>query len=234
MVDVQHSSMAGTDLHQPGYVQSSDPGAVGANIMWIDTSGGTGNWVTKVRNAADTGWEIAGAGSDGVSGYSGFSGFSGAAGSGGGGSSNYSTTITNVDLSAGVATITHNLGDSAPIVVIYDNNFKMLVPDEITVIDSNTIQIDLTSYAPISGTWYLTVGGGNSTYLVGITNAELTAGVATINHLLGSPSPVVVVYNNNSKIVLPDNVTSVSPDIVSVDLSSFGSITGIWNIRISV
>lgn len=41
----------------PAYQQSSDPGAVGAGATWTDTSGGTGNWVTKKRNAANDGWE---------------------------------------------------------------------------------------------------------------------------------------------------------------------------------
>jgi hypothetical protein len=40
-----------------GYVQSTDPGAVGAGMLWIDTSDGTGLWKLRVRNAADTGWE---------------------------------------------------------------------------------------------------------------------------------------------------------------------------------
>ncbi len=43
--------------HPPGYVQSGDPGAVGAYKVWVDTSGGTGAWAIKVRNAADSGWE---------------------------------------------------------------------------------------------------------------------------------------------------------------------------------
>lgn len=50
--------------HPTGYVQSGDPGAVGANRPWIDTSLGAGRWVYKVRNAADTAWEITSAGAD--------------------------------------------------------------------------------------------------------------------------------------------------------------------------
>jgi len=57
-----HSTLVDTELHVPGYVQSADPGAVGAGIGWIDTSGGTGSWVWKIRNAADDGWETAGGG----------------------------------------------------------------------------------------------------------------------------------------------------------------------------
>jgi len=53
----EHPDLVGTALHVPGYVQSADPGAVGAGKYWVDTTGGTGAWVLKVRNAANTGWE---------------------------------------------------------------------------------------------------------------------------------------------------------------------------------
>ena len=52
--------------HPPGYVQATDPGAVGAYKVWIDTSGGAGTWVYKVRNAANDDWEtISGGGGGG-------------------------------------------------------------------------------------------------------------------------------------------------------------------------
>jgi len=38
------------------FVQATDPGAVGPTF-WIDTSGGSGNYVLYVRNASNTGWE---------------------------------------------------------------------------------------------------------------------------------------------------------------------------------
>lgn len=64
---VAHADLDTTNHHKPGYVQSGDPGAIGAGKLWIDTSGGSGAWVTKIRNDANTGWEIVGAssGSDG-------------------------------------------------------------------------------------------------------------------------------------------------------------------------
>ncbi len=52
-----HKNITGTDLHIPGYVQTTDPGAIGASKVWIDTSGGTAAWLVKIRNVADTGWE---------------------------------------------------------------------------------------------------------------------------------------------------------------------------------
>jgi hypothetical protein len=53
-----HCNLFGVDLHVPGYNQSTDPGAVGAGMLWIDTSGGPGNWALKIRNDSDDGWEL--------------------------------------------------------------------------------------------------------------------------------------------------------------------------------
>jgi hypothetical protein len=52
-----HKDLSGDELHVPGYIQSSDPGAVGSGKMWIDTSAGTGLWVIKIRNNSNTAWE---------------------------------------------------------------------------------------------------------------------------------------------------------------------------------
>jgi len=57
-----HPEIVDENLHAPGYVSASDPGAVGAGFMWIDTSGGADLWIANVRNAADDGWEEVGRG----------------------------------------------------------------------------------------------------------------------------------------------------------------------------
>ena len=38
-------------------VQATDPGAVGAAKLWVDTSGGAGKWILKVRDAGNVSWE---------------------------------------------------------------------------------------------------------------------------------------------------------------------------------
>ena len=57
-------------------------------------------------------------------------------------------TFTNASLSSGKLTITHNKALAAPyqlIIFIYDNNYKMIIPDEITGA-TNSVEIDLTSF----------------------------------------------------------------------------------------
>lgn len=69
MATIEHKNITGDDaVHPSAYVASSDPGAVGAGKHWIDTTGGTGAWVHKVRDAANTGWETISGGGGGGSG----------------------------------------------------------------------------------------------------------------------------------------------------------------------
>ena len=47
-----HRDATGSELHVPGYIQDSDPGAVGAGMLWFDASTG----VLSIRNNANDGW----------------------------------------------------------------------------------------------------------------------------------------------------------------------------------
>ncbi len=56
MADIQHTDITGSDaIHPCDYYQSADPGAVGANKKWLDTT--TSPPVQKRRNAANSGWD---------------------------------------------------------------------------------------------------------------------------------------------------------------------------------
>ena len=64
-------------------------------------------------------------------------------------------TFTNASLTAGVLTITHNKGLSAPYTLmlkIFDNNSKEVYADVVTGL-TNTITVDFTSYGTLTGTW---------------------------------------------------------------------------------
>ena len=51
-----HRTLSGASLHIPGYIQSSDPGAVGAGILWAETDEAGGTAKLWVRNQSDDGW----------------------------------------------------------------------------------------------------------------------------------------------------------------------------------
>jgi len=57
---VVHKSLTGDEaIHEIMYVASSDPGAVGANKFWLDTTGGAtlqAGAILKQRNGANSGW----------------------------------------------------------------------------------------------------------------------------------------------------------------------------------
>lgn len=62
MANIQHKALVTADLHVPGFVQAADPALTPGNnvrsgIYWIDSSGPTGTWTLKVRNAGNTAWE---------------------------------------------------------------------------------------------------------------------------------------------------------------------------------
>jgi len=91
------------------------------------------------------------AGATGATGPTGPTGAMGPTGSPG----PYSGTFVNGDLAAGVLTITHNLGLSAPYAVnvaVFDNTAKQIIPDEVTGA-ANTVAVMLTSYGALTGTW---------------------------------------------------------------------------------
>jgi hypothetical protein len=67
--------------------------------------------------------------------------------------SSYYLSFVNATLAAGILTITHNLGHKYCAVTIADNSDKVIVPDEVTYTDANTVTVDLTSYGTITGTW---------------------------------------------------------------------------------
>jgi hypothetical protein len=76
---------------------------------------------------------------------------------GGGGASGYTTSFTPSDLVSGILTVTHNLATKYVVIQVYDNNDKMIVPDEVTLLSATQLTVDLTSYGTIAGTWNLRV-----------------------------------------------------------------------------
>lgn len=69
----------------------------------------------------------------------------------------YRLAFANGDLNANKLIVTHNLGQKYCLVQIYDNNDKKIEPDEITLLTTNTLEIDLSSFTSLSGTWNLVV-----------------------------------------------------------------------------
>lgn len=57
MTTIQHSAITGSDaIHPSNFYASADPGAVGPNKDWLDTT--TSPPIQKRRNAGDSGWDV--------------------------------------------------------------------------------------------------------------------------------------------------------------------------------
>ena len=64
----------------------------------------------------------------------------------GGAATGYSRTFSSTDLTSGVLTVTHSLGIKLVMIQIYDNNYKMILPDDVTLINTNSLSVNVSSY----------------------------------------------------------------------------------------
>jgi len=78
----------------------------------------------------------------------------------------------------------------------------------------------------------LTVGGDARTYRKSFTNSDLTSGVLSVTHNLGQKYVQCQVFDNNDKLITPDDITLVDTSSLNIDLTSFGTLTGTWNVII--
>ena len=65
------------------------------------------------------------------------------------------------NLDAGCLTVVHGLGINYQLVMVYDNDNKIIEPDEIEWYNVNTVKIYLTSYGTITGIWHVVLLGGD-------------------------------------------------------------------------
>lgn len=152
----------------------------------------------------------------------------------------YSDSFVNGDLVSGVLTVAHNLNyQHALSVIVESNSGTMIIPDNVTYTSVNALAVDLATFGTIGGTWYvrvLPVGGvvaGGSAYTSSFTNANLVSGDLTVSHNLNAQHAlVVVVEDNTTQLVEPDNITYSGLNSLVVSLSSYGAITGTWQIRV--
>lgn len=88
---------------------------------------------------------------------------------------------------------------------------------------------DGSTYGRKNGAWAV-AGGGSSGYTTDFDNSDLASGILTVTHNLGTKYHIVAVYNNSDVQVIPDNVTLSSTSALTVDLTTFGTLTGNWNV----
>jgi hypothetical protein len=92
--------------------------------------------------------------------------------------------------------------------------------------DSNTGNNPATA----SAYWELTVAAGKTPLFISGTfvDGDLTDGVLTISHTQGDVRLPGIITNSSGAVIIPDSITYASNQI-TVDLSSFGTLSGTWN-----
>ncbi len=74
-------------------------------------------------------------------------------------SKTFRSAFTSANLTAGILTVTHNLGQQFASVQIWDNTNKRIEADDYTATNATTMAVDLSSYGAIAGTWNAVVVG---------------------------------------------------------------------------
>ena len=99
------------------------------------------------------------------------------------------------DLVGGVLTVNHNLNQTVVVVAVYGGDDKQVIPDEVELVDTDSLKIDLSSYGTLGTTYRLIVlsgrnnGGGSGSsgtsrfyegYAVSDETTPLTTGTAKL------------------------------------------------------
>jgi hypothetical protein len=133
------------------------------------------------------------------------------------GSSRYLHTQTNSSLTW---SITHNLGYDYPNVTVYDGaTNKVMLPSDVTSINSNTTQI--TFATPEYGYALVSVGGistGTSDRYLHTQNTS--TGSWVIDHNLGYKYPNIDVYDGSDEQLIPQKVKAISVNRIQIDFAT--------------
>jgi hypothetical protein len=97
-------------------------------------------------------------------------------------------------------TITHNLATTTPLVQIYDNTQKMLIPDEVTIVNSNSLTVTFGSaLSGMAVIMYGDIDGGPKSQYAYTYYQTSAATTWTINHGLGY-NPIVRVFIGTEEV----------------------------------
>lgn len=116
----------------------------------------------------------------------------------------YFVSFDSSDLSSGILTVNHNLNVDYPSVVVYDDSDNVIQPDEITFVNSSSVDIDLSSYT-INNAWQVRVLGGTFVAETIEDNIQDDDGDTTVKTEESSDEDVVRIYADGEEIVNFDN-----------------------------
>lgn len=106
-------------------------------------------------------------------------------------------------------------------------------------IDSSSASTSLDYFLKhVSGAYRTHVHDGTSddgaslSYRTTFVNADLSAGNLTITHNLNKQVSAIFIFDNNNDMIIPDNIDITGANTSTVNLSSFGTLSGTWNLLV--
>lgn len=115
----------------------------------------------------------------------------------------------------------------------FRDNFT-IIKTEIEALQGKTIQLaGAISSNPVmldSGTSGITINTTSKVYRLSFVAGDLSAGILTVSHNLSQQIVMVQVSNQLNQVIVPDLVTLTSTTTCSVDLSSYVTLVGTWNV----
>ncbi len=135
-------------------------------------------------------------------------GAGGSGGSSGGGFAELNQTTPSTSW-----TFQHNLGQKFPIFQIFDSNDEVIIPSQIIAVSSDSATITFPSAQ--TGRAIASLGTGPG----GMTQEFSAATTWSLSHNMGTDYPIVTVYDNNRKIIFPQEIKSIDGDNIEVYFS---------------
>src|SRR6056300_446961 len=132
-------------------------------------------------------------------------------------------TVTDTYSNTTTKSVAHNFGTRNVVVQVYDQDFNVVIPQGISLPDTNTATVTFSTLA--TGTVVVVKGGhvvqgtasSGNTYKAAISGSS----AYTITHGLSEEFPLVQFYDNVTKQqVLPQTITSVDANQVSITFST--------------
>lgn len=86
----------------------------------------------------------------------------------------------------------------------------------------------------LAGVWFRDVDGtmfrAGRAYSRSFVDGDLSSSILTVTHNLGVQYCTVQVFNNSDEMVIPDAIDDSSTSALTVNLTSFGTLTGTWHV----
>lgn len=114
----------------------------------------------------------------------------------------------------------------------FRDNFS-IIKSEIEALQGKRIQLtgDVSSDPTIldSGTGIAVLVTQGKVYRTSFTSADVALGILQITHDLGEQYVIVQVSNNLNQVIMPDAITLTNVTSCTINLTSFGVISGVWH-----